>query len=668
MALTSSSSTSQTSSRPPSLPPQQFDHTSAPSLSDDSCGKPTPIRTPSTTFSSRANSPEVDDRVAVTTVRKPPQAHREVDTKPSGPYDFASRRTNHCDTDDEYDDHDRAEDDALVLEDPVAGMSSWAGQPSIRGSSEAMRMILLTFNTLGITFTWGIEMTYCTPYLLNLGLTKSNTSLVWIAGPLSGLLVQPIVGAIADESKSKWGRRRPFIVMGSIIVAFSLLTLGFTKEIVELFATDKETARVFTITLAVLAIYVVDFAINAVMSCARSLIVDTLPIEKQQTGAAWSSRMSAIGHMLGYGAGAVDLVGIFGTTMGDSQFKQLTLMATFLMIFSSGVTCWAVTERVLVSTRHDTRRATGRFKVFRQIWSTLLHLPPRIQAICWAQFWSWIGWFPFLFYSTTWVGETYFRYDAPAEGKDSKDALGDIGRIGSLALVIYSTITFLGAWLLPLVVKSPDDDNFTARPPQAIAPFLDRFYKNKPDLMTAWFCGHLMFAAAMFLAPFAQSFRFATFLVAFCGLSWTIAMWAPTAFLGVEVNKLSGAREGGPPSYRRLSHESNIELPTLGQDQPLHLDHGPDEGGEPTTSSTGELSGIYFGILNIYTTLPQFIGTFISTIVFTIVEPGKSPELSDAPEEEHHSTDGPNAIAVCLFIGAMCAVVAAFATRKLKYL
>ncbi|KAK2040534.1 sucrose transporter [Colletotrichum somersetense] len=549
-------------------------------------------------------------------------------------------------------------------------MSSWAGQPSIRGSSEAMRMILLTFNTLGITFTWGIEMTYCTPYLLNLGLTKSNTSLVWIAGPLSGLLVQPIVGAIADESKSKWGRRRPFIVMGSIIVAFSLLTLGFTKEIVESFISEKETARVVTIVLAVLAIYFVDFAINAVMSCARSLIVDTLPIEKQQTGAAWSSRMSAIGHMLGYGAGAIDLVGIFGTTLGDSQFKQLTLIATFLMIFSSGVTCWAVNERVLVSTRHDHRKATGRFKVVRQIWSTLLHLPPRIQAICWAQFWSWIGWFPFLFYSTTWVGETYFRYDAPAEGQDSKDALGDIGRIGSLALVIYSTITLLGAWLLPLVVKSPDDDNFTARPPQAIAPILDKLNKNKPDLMTAWICGHLMFAAAMFLAPFARSFRFATFLVAFCGLSWTIAMWAPTTFMGIEVNRLSGAREGGASSsssYRRLSTDSdNIELPSLCQDQPLHLEHGPGEGGQQATSSTGELSGIYFGILNIYTTLPQFIGTFISTIVFTILEPGKSPELSDAPEHEQHGTDGPNAIAVCLFIGAMCAVVAARATSKLK--
>ncbi|GKT82948.1 sucrose transport protein [Colletotrichum tofieldiae] len=654
MAQMSTSSTSPDSSRSPPFPPHHYHTPSSLDDDDDSGGKSTPIRTPSRSFSSSSTEVDDVDRAAVATIRKPPQAHREGDAKLSGPRDSAGRQRNelnHVDTDDEY---DHAEDDALVLEeDPAAGMSSWAGQPSIKGSSEAIRMILLTFNTLGITS----RQPDCTPYLLNLGLTKSNTSLVWIAGPLSGLLVQPIVGAIADESTSKWGRRRPFIVMGAIIVAFSLLTLGFTKEIVEFFVTDKETARVFTIILAVLAIYVVDFAINAVMSCARSLIVDTLPIEKQQTGAAWSSRMSAIGHMLGYGAGAIDLVGIFGTTLGDSQFKQLTLIATLLMVFSSGVTCWAVTERI------RPRKATGRFKVVRQIWSTLLHLPPRIQAICWAQFWSWIGWFPFLFYSTTWVGETYFRYDAPAEGKDSKDALGDIGRIGSLALVIYSTITFLGAWLLPLVVKSPDDDNFTARPPQAIAPYLDKFNKNKPDLMTAWVCGHLMFAAAMFLAPFAQSFRFATFLVAFCGLSWTIAMWAPTTFLGIERGP-RGRRGAVPPPLQRLQHGA----PDAGPGPAAAPRARAGRGGQTTTSSTGELSGIYFGILNIYTTLPQFIGTFISTIVFTILEPGKSPELSDAPEHEQHSTDGPNAIAVCLFIGAMCAVVAAFATRKLKYL
>ena len=79
----------------------------------------------------------------------------------------------------------------------------------------------------------------CTPYLLQLGLTKSKTSLVWIAGPLSGLIMQPVVGVLADSSKSKWGRRRPFMVGGSLIVGACLIVLGWTAEIVGMFVTEE---------------------------------------------------------------------------------------------------------------------------------------------------------------------------------------------------------------------------------------------------------------------------------------------------------------------------------------------------------------------------------------------------------------------------------------------
>lgn len=148
-----------------------------------------------------------------------------------------------------------------------------------------------------------------------------------------------------------------------------------------------------------------------------------------------------------------------------------------------------------------------------------------------------------------------------------------------------------------------------------------------------------------------------------------MASWAPSAFLGVEVNKLSGAAQTGP-SYRRLSNDSDIEMADVDGRPTLFLDHGPEDAHtSQKSSSTGELSGIYFGILNIYTTIPQFIGTLLSTVVFAVLEPGKSPELAhEAPSEEQHKTEGPNAIAVVLFIGAMGAVVAIFATRKLRYL
>lgn len=101
----------------------------------------------------------------------------------------------------------------------------------------------------------------------------------------------------------------------------------------------------------------------------------------------------------------------------------------------------------------------------------------------------------------------------------------------------------------------------------------------------------------------------------------------------------------------------------------LRLQHLPDDPASPTSSSTGELAGVYLGILNLYCTMPQFVGTFISWIVFSILEPGKSPELAkEAHPDEHHSTDGPNAIAVCLFIGALSAVGAAYATSRLKHI
>lgn len=85
-------------------------------------------------------------------------------------------------------------------------------------------------------------------------------------------------------------------MLGSLVVAGSLLTLGYTKEIVRPFISDKDTAKSVTIVLAVLAIYAVDFAINATMSGARSLVVDALPLEKQQAGAAWGKHSNAIQH------------------------------------------------------------------------------------------------------------------------------------------------------------------------------------------------------------------------------------------------------------------------------------------------------------------------------------------------------------------------------------
>ena len=64
-----------------------------------------------------------------------------------------------------------------------------------------------------------------------------------------------------------------------------------------------------------------------------------------------ASRMIAIGHLIGYGAGTLDLVSIIGPVLGDTQFKQLTVIAAFAFLAAIAITSWAVEERVLISAR-----------------------------------------------------------------------------------------------------------------------------------------------------------------------------------------------------------------------------------------------------------------------------------------------------------------------------
>ena len=142
-------------------------------------------------------------------------------------------------------------------------------------------MVLLSFCLIGLQLAWGLETTYCMPYLLELGLSKSMTTLVWFAGPLSGLVVAPVIGAIADNSKSKWGRRRPFMLGGSTAVAVLFIILAWAAEIVDLFVSKPSTVGLvqgslehlfltharkqrdhIAIALAVLTIYALDFSIN----------------------------------------------------------------------------------------------------------------------------------------------------------------------------------------------------------------------------------------------------------------------------------------------------------------------------------------------------------------------------------------------------------------------
>lgn len=144
--------------------------------------------------------------------------------------------------------------------------------------------------------------------------------------------------------------------------------------------------------------------------------------------------------------------------------------------------------------------------------------------------------------------------------------------------------------------------------------------------------------------------------------------------MGIEINRLTAPNTilANGSSYRRLSNTENDFASPAPSPTFLRLNHLDRDIDDSADASTGETAGIYLGILNLFTTLPQFVGTFISMIVFSLLEPGKHPELHKGSEQGQEgeatekSTDGPNAIAVCLFIGALSAVGAAYATARMK--
>ena len=117
-----------------------------------------------------------------------------------------------------------------------------------------------------------------------------------MAGPLSGLIVQPLVGAFADRSKSRFGRRRPYMIAGCLICVFAMMLLGWAREVAGLVGGGSWMAIFF----AVWGIYLIDFSINAVMSTDRALVVDSLPSKEQEEGSAWAGRMNGFGSLAGF--------------------------------------------------------------------------------------------------------------------------------------------------------------------------------------------------------------------------------------------------------------------------------------------------------------------------------------------------------------------------------
>ncbi|KAJ2688958.1 hypothetical protein IWW39_001837 [Coemansia spiralis] len=367
----------------------------------------------------------------------------------------------------------------------------------------------MTVLLAGIQFVWTVELGYGTPYLLSLGLSKPLMTLVWMAGPLSGLVIQPVVGQVSDKCRSRLGRRRPFIIGGAAFVVASVIVIAYARELATVVATmaypghnDEYQALVgrVSIILAVVGFYVLDFSINTSQACARALALDLAPLKQQDTANAYAGRMLNLGSVAGYLVGFMDLRSLVPWET-DSQMQALCLIAVIVFTVTVTWTCVLVREEPLKQDESASARPMG--GMLRAIMRGVWHLPGPVQRVCNVQFFAWVAWFPFLFFATTWMTEIMARTGDTSDPEFVDRAT----RAGSFALFLYSVASLLCSMALPLIVE-------------------------RVGLRRMWRVSLVAMGVTLLMTLAVRGVVSATVLIVAMAFPWALAMWAPFALVG----------------------------------------------------------------------------------------------------------------------------------------
>ncbi|GAA5892405.1 uncharacterized protein JCM6883_007344 [Sporobolomyces salmoneus] len=415
----------------------------------------------------------------------------------------------------------------------------------------------MTSSFFGLQLVWSCEMAQASPFLLSLGVSKSMMAVVFVAGPLSGLLAQPLVGVLSDSCKSKYGRRRPFIFGGVIVSSISVMLLGWAKEVADWFAEEGGTAhRNLSIALAISAVYLIDFSVNVVQAMDRALIVDLVPPSEQASANAWAARMFGFGAVFGYGLGTLDLVRWSGGIVGDSQIKVIAFFTVVFVCITHTIALASVQERILISRddEDDKRRGNVFARVIKEVFHTMRTIPKPIQSVFNVQFFSWISWFPILFFTTTWIAEIYVTTLQPVSYSDLAEApelvQEDATRAGTTAMFYHSVVSLLASILLPPLTASSSSTRLSTHPYGSHSStshnLIERFKHFIPipipwlSLPLLWTFSTGLLGVLMLFCSIIGTVGGATVLIALIGFNWACTNWIPFAVLADLILKIDG--------------------------------------------------------------------------------------------------------------------------------
>ena len=292
----------------------------------------------------------------------------------------------------------------------------------------------MSFGFLGIQIGFGLQQANMSPIYKYLGAEESKLPYLWLAAPVTGLLIQPIIGAMSDRTWNSMGRRRPYFLVGAISASVCLFLMPFSTAV----------------WMAALLLWLLDFSINTSMEPFRAFVGDKLPEEQRTTGFVTQSFFIGIGQTLANAApfilASLGVVGVMSSGIPHATLYAFIIGAICFLL----AVLWTVvtTKEYPPEDLEEFRRkqAEGNLigGIFKEITDALKDMPTTMKQLAVVQFFTWFA----LMCMWQYYGLTVARHVFLAPNEHSP-LFASGTEWGGLSFSVYNVVCFLFAFLIP---------------------------------------------------------------------------------------------------------------------------------------------------------------------------------------------------------------------------
>ena len=297
----------------------------------------------------------------------------------------------------------------------------------------------MSFGFFGIQFGWGLQMANMSAIYQYLGAKEGDIAFLWLAAPLTGLIVQPIIGYYSDRTWTQLGRRRPFFLTGALLASLALIVMPNSGSI----------------WMAAGLLWVLDASINITMEPFRAFVGDMLPSDQRKNGFAMQSLLIGLGAVLSSALPYL-LTNVAGVTeqSGSGAIPHTVHLAFYI---GSAVFLAAVFYTILTTKEYPPEdmqefrkmktESAGAGKAFREIFNGILSMPKTMRQLALVQFFTWFALFCMWIYFVPAVATKVFG-GVPGSPEYQRG-----NEWGGVCFSIYNGTAFVFAFALLALVK-----------------------------------------------------------------------------------------------------------------------------------------------------------------------------------------------------------------------